>query len=103
MTMQTITGKHNHYRITIEEVNIKEDRELQTMQFEIEDRENMFAIVDKIKQDSGLDEQSTRRLGVSIRLLGPLMMQDRKHPLFVDFMPHFRNFMQNLKKTLKGA
>jgi len=32
-----------------------------------------------------------------------LMMQDRKHPLFVDFMPHFRNFMQNLKKTLKGA
>lgn len=47
MTMQTITGKHNHYRITIEEVNIKEDRELQTMQFEIEDRENMFAIVDR--------------------------------------------------------
>ena len=47
------------------------------MQLEIEDRENMFAIVDKIMQDSGLDEQSTTRLGVSTRLLGPLMMQDR--------------------------
>ncbi|HAS24453.1 MULTISPECIES: DUF3861 domain-containing protein [Vibrio] len=100
--MTAFKGKHNNYRITIEEVNIKEDRELQTMQFEIEDRENMFAIVEKIKQDSGLDEQSAARLGVSIRLLGPMMMQDRKHPLFVDFMPHFRNFMQNLKKTLKG-
>ncbi|WP_299690362.1 DUF3861 domain-containing protein [uncultured Vibrio sp.] len=100
--MKAFTGKHNHYRITIEEVSIKEDRELQAMQFEIEDRENMFEIVDKIKQDSGLDEQSAARLGVSIRLLGPLMMEDRKHPLFVDFMPHFRNFMQNLKKTLKG-
>ncbi|MEZ8348650.1 DUF3861 domain-containing protein [Vibrio splendidus] len=100
--MTAFIGKHNNYRITIEEVNIKEDRELQTMQFEIEDRENMFAIVEKIKQDSGLDEQSAARLGVSIRLLGPMMMQDRKHPLFVDFMPHFRNFMQNLKKTLKG-
>ncbi|MFA0390580.1 DUF3861 domain-containing protein [Vibrio splendidus] len=100
--MKTFTGKHNNYRITIEEVSVKEDRELQTMQFEIEDRENMFAIVEKIKQDSGLDEQSAARLGVSIRLLGPMMMQDRKHPLFVDFMPHFRNFMQNLKKTLKG-
>lgn len=55
--MTAFTGKHNNYRITIEEVNIKEDRELQTMQFEIEDRENMFAIVEKIKQDSGLDEQ----------------------------------------------
>ncbi|MEZ8314170.1 DUF3861 domain-containing protein [Vibrio splendidus] len=100
--MKAFTGKHNIYRITIEEVSVKEDRELQTMQFEIEDRENMFAIVEKIKQDSGLDEQSAARLGVSIRLLGPMMMQDRKHPLFVDFMPHFRNFMQNLKKTLKG-
>ncbi|CDS97840.1 MULTISPECIES: DUF3861 domain-containing protein [Vibrio] len=100
--MKAFTGKHNNYRITIEEVSVKEDRELQTMQFEIEDRENMFAIVEKIKQDSGLDEQSAARLGVSIRLLGPLMMQDRKHPLFVNFMPHFRDFMQNLKKTLKG-
>ncbi|WP_086967560.1 DUF3861 domain-containing protein [Vibrio coralliirubri] len=100
--MNAFTGKHNNYRITIEEVSVKEDRELQTMQFEIEDRENMFAIVEKIKQDSGLDEQSAARLGVSIRLLGPLMMQDRKHPLFVNFMPHFRDFMQNLKKTLKG-
>ena len=54
--MKAFTGKHNNYRITIEEVNIKEDRELQTMQFEIEDRENMFAIVEKINQDSGLDE-----------------------------------------------
>ncbi|MBT9239910.1 DUF3861 domain-containing protein [Vibrio splendidus] len=100
--MKAFTGKHNNYRITIEEVSVKEDRELQTMQFEIEDRENMFAIVEKIKQDSGLDEQSAARLGVSIRLLGPLMMQDRKHPLFLNFMPHFRDFMQNLKKTLKG-
>ncbi|CDU03773.1 conserved hypothetical protein [Vibrio coralliirubri] len=100
--MKAFTGKHNNYRITIEEVSVKEDRELQTMQFEIEDRENMFAIVEKIKQDSGLDEQSATRLGVSIRLLGPLMMQDRKYPLFVNFMPHFRDFMQNLKKTLKG-
>ncbi|OQQ02098.1 hypothetical protein BK411_22690 [Vibrio splendidus] len=100
--MKAFTGKHNNYRITIEEVSVKEDRELQTMQFEIEDRENLFAIVEKIKQDSGLDEQSAARLGVSIRLLGPLMMQDRKHPLFVNFMPHFRDFMQNLKKTLKG-
>ena len=100
--MKAFTGKHNNYRITIEEVSVKEDRELQTLQFEIEDRENMFASVEKIKQDSGLDEQSAARLGVSIRLLGPLMMQDRKHPLFVNFMPHFRDFMQNLKKTLKG-
>ncbi|NBI56076.1 DUF3861 family protein [Photobacterium alginatilyticum] len=28
-----------------------------------------------------------------------MMMQHRKHPLFIDFMPHFRTFMLNLKHT----
>lgn len=100
--MNALTSKQNQYRITIEEVNTKADRDLQTMEFHIGDREDMFAIVEKMKQSSGLEEQAATRLGVSIRLLGPLMMQDRKHPLFVDFMPHFKNFMQNLKKTIKG-
>ncbi len=71
------------------------------MTFDIEDREDMFAIIDKMKQSSGLDDTSATRLGVSLRLLGPLMMQERKHPLFADFMPHFKTFMQNLKKTIK--
>ena len=47
--MTAFTGKHNNYRITIEEVNIKEDRELQTMQFEIEDRENIPLLEDEEK------------------------------------------------------
>lgn len=101
--MNLLNSKHNTYRITIEETNNKADRELQTMTFEIEDREDMFAIVEKMKQSSGLDEQAATRLGVSIRLLGPLMMQDRKHPLFADFMPHFKTFMQNLKKRIKQS
>ncbi|MGF1771654.1 DUF3861 domain-containing protein [Vibrio maritimus] len=96
-----MNSKHNQYRITIEEVNTKADRELQTLTFEIEDREDMFEIIEKMKQGSSLDEQSATRLGLSIRLLGPMMMQDRKHPLFADFMPHFKEFMQNLKKTIK--
>ncbi|WP_368483152.1 DUF3861 family protein [Shewanella sp. UCD-KL21] len=30
-------------------------------------------------------------------------MQNRKHPLFLDFMPHFKTFMNNLKSTVKQA
>lgn len=101
--MTSLLSKQNQYRITIEETNTKADRELQTLVFEVEDREDMFAIIEKMKQGSGLNEQEATRLGVSIRLLGPMMMKDRKHPLFVNFMPHFKEFMQNLKKTIKGA
>lgn len=89
---------HN-YRITIERTN--EGNE-QAMQFEIQDREDMFAIVEAIKQGSGLNENNSTRLGVALRLLGPMMMQDRKHPLFVDFFPHFKTFINNLKSKLRN-
>lgn len=72
------------------------------LQFEVEDREDMFTIVEKLKQDSGLDELDATKVGVALRLLGPVMMQNRKHPLFADFMPHFKDFMVNLKKTMEG-
>ncbi|PSW13213.1 DUF3861 domain-containing protein [Photobacterium rosenbergii] len=90
--------KHN-YRITIERTN--EDNAA-TMQFEFEDREDMFAIVDAIKHGSGLDENDSTRLGVALRLLGPMMMKDRKHPLFAEFFPHFGTFMKGLKAKLKN-
>lgn len=93
--------KDNHYRITIEEVSVEEGREAKSLIFEVQDREDMLNIVDKIGQGSGLEPVDATRVGVALRLLGPVMMKDRKHPLFADFMPHFRNFMQNMKSTVK--
>lgn len=65
-------------------------------------KENMLDIVNALQEKSGLEKDDATRLGVAIRLLGPLMMTDRKNPLFVDFFPHFKNFMTNLKSTLKN-
>ena len=94
--------KINRYKITVEEVQVKEDRDLKTVEFEIEDREDLLKIVEGLKEKSDLDDTDATRLGVSIRLLGPLMMKERKHPLFINFMPAFKDFMLNLKKSMKG-
>ena len=99
--MKSLIKKQNCYRITIEEITTEGENNPKALQFELEDREDMFALVDTLKQRSELDEQSATRVGVALRLLGPVMMQSRKHPLFVDFMPHFKNFMINLKKAMK--
>ncbi|MGI9949164.1 DUF3861 domain-containing protein [Vibrio hyugaensis] len=93
--------KDNCYRITIEKVNVEEGREAKSLSFEVQDREDMLNIVEKINQGSGLEPTDATRVGVALRLLGPVMMKDRKHSLFADFMPHFRNFMQNMKSTVK--
>ena len=95
--------KPNCYRITIEDMNPENDDNPGDMQVEVQDREDMFAIIDTLKKGSGLDEKLATQLGIALRLLGPVMMQNRKHPLFVDFLPHFKDFMVNLKKTMKNS
>ncbi len=95
--------KTNCYRITIEEMNSESGDSPRTMQVEVQDRENMFAIVETLKKGSGLGEQLATQVGIALRLLGPVMMQNRTHPLFADFMPHFKDFMVNLKKTIKNS
>lgn len=87
-----------NYKITIEELNTTE---AQTLEFEVQDRENLLAIVERLQQKSGLEENDATRLAVALRLLGPVMMKDRKHPLFASFFPHFKDFMTNLKSTVK--
>ena len=100
--MKSLTKNINCYQITIEKLSGEGTGNSKTLQFDIQDREDMFSIVDHLKKSSGLDNQSSTQLGVALRLLGPVMMGNRKHPLLIDFMPHFKNFMINLKKTLKN-
>ncbi|QLE84035.1 DUF3861 domain-containing protein [Shewanella sp. Scap07] len=89
-----------HYRITVEAIN---SEIAEHVQFEYQDREDLFNTIDKLKQGSGLEAQQATKMALALRLLGPLMIEQRKHPLFVDFMPHFKAFMQQLKSTVKQA
>lgn len=94
--------KENNYRVSITQIN-DESEEGKTLAFEFQDREDVFKAVENIKQGSGLEASTATKIAIALRLLGPEMIAHRKHALFVDFMPHFKNFMNTLKKTVKGA
>lgn len=98
--MNSKTSKDNQYRVTIEEINTEEPRKLV---FDYQDREELFNTVKNLKQGSGLDPDTAIKVSVALRILGPLMIQNRKHELFIDFMPHFKSFMQKLKRTVKES
>ncbi|SHI19105.1 DUF3861 domain-containing protein [Ferrimonas marina] len=100
-TNQVKTGKSKGFRVIIEPIDAVGEMADQRLEFEVEDRENVFATVENIKAHTELDAQSATQLAVGLRILGPMMMQQRKHPLFVNFMPHFKDFMLNLKSTVK--
>ncbi len=89
-------AKHQ-YRITLTEVNQASDEKSMTLDFQ--DQEDIFEILTKIDAKKALSSDDSVRLGVALRLLGPTLMQNRKNPLFIDFFPHFKEFMLKLKKT----
>ncbi|UTV30991.1 DUF3861 domain-containing protein [Photobacterium atrarenae] len=99
--MKSLFRKPKHYRVTIEETSSEESNSPASLTFELQDREDLFAIVDKLKSHSGLDEQAATQAGVGLRLLGTVMMKERKHPLFSEFIPHFKAFIQQLKSLIK--
>ncbi|MCC4833106.1 DUF3861 domain-containing protein [Shewanella sp. 1_MG-2023] len=101
--MSSIIRKNHQYRITIEEINLPAQQTGQQLDFELQDREDLFNVVKNLQKGSGLETSLATKVAVSLRLLGPIMMENRKHPLFVDFMPHFKAFMHNLKSTVKSA
>ena len=92
--------KQQQYRVIIEEIDADEPKSLE---FSYQDREDVFNIIEKLKKGSGLEPESATQVAVALRLLGPVMMKDRKHPLFADFAPHFKSFMHNLKSTVKES
>lgn len=100
--MKAEVKKDNCYRITIEEVG-SDQPSVKTLLFEFQDREDLFKVVDSLKNGSGLENSLAIRVAVALRLLGPVMMLNRKHALFTDFMPHFKKFMQHIKCTMKNA
>ncbi|ARD22919.1 DUF3861 domain-containing protein [Shewanella japonica] len=101
--MNTILRKGHQYRITIEEINLADNQTGQTLDFEFQDREDVLNVVEKLQKGSGLEPQEATKVALGLRLLGPIMMQNRKHQLFAEFMPHFKNFMHHLKSTVKQA
>lgn len=95
--------KLNQYRITVESIDSTDDSVAQTLQFNVEDHENLFGAIEKIKQGSDLAPEAATQFAVGLRLFGTTLLKHPKHPLFADLMPHFKAFMTNLKKTIKAA
>ncbi|MGL4410083.1 MAG: DUF3861 family protein [Zoogloea sp.] len=42
--------------------------------------------------------ESATAFAVGLKLFGEVMLENRQHPLFADFLPQFGQFMKQLKK-----
>jgi len=91
--------KH-HYEVSVAE--LKQDGEQTTpvsrLQFEFLSHEDLLEILAKIQQKQILSDEESMRFCVGLKLFSSVLLENRNHPLFAEFVPHFGAFMKNLKK-----
>ena len=58
--------KDNNYRVIIEQINVEPEAS-QTVQFEFQDREDVFKAVENIRQGSGLEESTATKAKAAVK------------------------------------
>jgi len=94
--------KQHHYRITVEHLSDIDGQPVPlpaTLQFEVGNHDDIFAVVERIRQRNDLPSASATAFAVGLKLFSEVMLENKSSPLFSAFIPHFGQFMKQLKKS----
>lgn len=97
--------KQHRYRVTIEHLALPDGHppeSPQTLSFETGNHDDILAIVGRVRERGDLPEADATALAVGLKLFSEVMLQHRGLPLFAEFAPHFKAFMQQLKQRPKA-
>lgn len=97
-----MSKKTNKYRLTLEQVSlVEEDATLQSpMCLEIENHDEIFRIVEKVKQKNLFaDKSQSTQFAIGLKMFSEVMLTNRAHPLFEEFFPAMGAFMKKLKSS----
>lgn len=90
------------YRITVEPVDpTTGTAQLDTapIVFESDSHDDWYSLIERARQRSDLGHGPATAFTVGLKLFAEVMLQHRQLPLFQTFQPHFRAFMQTLKRS----
>ncbi len=92
--------KGHLYKVSIERIeDIKGNAVSESaLIFHTKNHDDIKKIVEKMQSKSIFDSSDTTSLAVGVKLLGEVMLKNKDHELFKAFFPHFKTFMQNIKK-----
>ncbi|SIS69431.1 DUF3861 family protein [Phaeovulum vinaykumarii] len=83
-------AKHE-FRVTIEADPARDD--VSPVVFNVSNHDDILGMIARFN----LTEDHDRAFFVGLKLLGEAMLEDRKNPLYAEFLPQFAAFMKRLK------
>ncbi|MGC3964144.1 MAG: DUF3861 domain-containing protein [Rhodocyclaceae bacterium] len=95
--------KQHRYRITVEHIADAKGNPIDgaaPLQFEARNHDELLSIVERVRSRGEFDADTAAAMAVGMKLFGEVMLENRDHPLFADFFPHFVDFIKQLKKGI---
>jgi hypothetical protein len=91
--------KRHQYRVTVEYVADADGQpvDVAPLQFDAPNHDDIFALVGKMSERSGLSQDDVARFVVGLKLMSEVMLENQDDPLFAALKPHFSAFMKELK------
>ncbi|MFC3071568.1 DUF3861 domain-containing protein [Shinella pollutisoli] len=92
--------KGNLYRITIDQLEDAKGNSVRdsSLSFDLRNHDDIFVVVQRMKDKALFSEDEATALAIGLKLFGEVMLAHRSHELFKPLLPHFGEFMKELKK-----
>ena len=96
--------KQHLFRITVEPLGgaqgepCAEQITQAPLQFEVGNHDDILAVVERLRGRGDFSANDAAAFGVGLKLFGEVMLHNKSNPLFASLMPHFGQFMKDLKK-----
>ncbi|MDF0706089.1 DUF3861 domain-containing protein [Flagellimonas okinawensis] len=97
--------KFNTYQLHLKENALKNGISgSKSLEFQFENHDNIMQLVELVKDKNLFKEQSDNiEFLVGLKLFSEVMLRNRKHEMFTEFGPEFREFMKKFKSHVKMA
>lgn len=93
----------HRYRITVEALDENgQPQPREPLTFEAANHDDVLAIVERMRKRSEFEGDEAPAFAIGLKLFSEVMLRHRDLPLFAGFAPHFREFMQTLKKGARA-
>ncbi len=93
--------KQHKYRFTVEHLSDARGNPSTydtPLVFETGNHDDIYRVAGLMRERGDFNESQATALAVGLKLFSEIMLENKGHPLFADFQPHFLDFMKKLKK-----
>ena len=96
--------KQHQYHVTVQHLKDAKGQAstyTERLEFYTGNHDDIFEIVERLNSAEFFDDQTTKAFAVGLKLYSEVMLENKDHPLFEEFLPQFGQFMKNLKQHVK--